>query len=71
MIIIQIWRQANQITIWKKQLLDDAPAAFSNGKYKDAEKKEVKRDHLYQKVSQLQMETLDQATDHRVRETES
>jgi len=38
MTIIQIWRQANQITIWKKQLLDDAPAAFSNGKDKDAEK---------------------------------
>ena len=32
---------ANQISIWKKQLLDAAPAAFSNGKDKDAEKKEV------------------------------
>jgi len=37
---------ANQISIWKKQLLDAAPAAF-NGKDKDAEKKEVERDHLY------------------------
>jgi len=32
---------ANQISIWKKQLLDTAPAAFSNGKYKNTEKKEV------------------------------
>jgi len=35
---------ANQISIWKKQLLDAAPAAaFSNGKDKDAEKKVVKK----------------------------
>ena len=46
---------ANQISIWKKQLLA-APAAFSNGKGKDAEKKEVERDHLYQQVGQLQIE---------------
>jgi transposase len=45
---------ANQISIWKKQSL--APAAFSNGKDKDAEKKEVERDHLYKKVGQLQIE---------------
>ena len=38
---------ANQISIWKKQLLDAAPAAFSNGKDKDAEQKEVERDHFY------------------------
>ena len=37
---------ANQISLWKKQLLDAAPAAFSNGKDKDAEKKDVERDHL-------------------------
>ena len=37
---------ANQVSIWKKQLLDAAPAAFSNGKDKDAEKKEVERVHL-------------------------
>ena len=47
---------ANQISLWKKQLLDAAPAAFSNGKDKDAEKKEVERDHLYKKVGQLQIE---------------
>jgi len=37
-------------------VLDAAPVAFSNGKDKDAEKKEVERDHLYQKVGQLQIE---------------
>ena len=47
---------ANQFSIWKKQLFDAAPAAFSSGKDKDAEKKEVERDHLYQKVGQLQLE---------------
>lgn len=47
---------ANQISIWKKQLLDAAPAAFISEKDKDVDKKEVKRDHLYQKVGQLQIE---------------
>ena len=46
---------ANQISMWKQQLLDAAPAAFSSEKNKDAEKKEVERDHLYQKVGQLQI----------------
>ena len=32
---------ANQISIWKKQLLDVAPAAFTGGKDKYAEKKEL------------------------------
>ena len=47
---------ANQISIWKKELLDAAPVAFTNGKDNDAEKKEVERDHLYKKVGQLQIE---------------
>ena len=47
---------ANQISIRKKQLLDAAPVAFSNGKDKDAEKKEVERDFLYKKFGQLQIE---------------
>ena len=44
---------ANQINIWKKPLLDAAPVAFRNGNIKDAQKKEVERDHLYKKVGQL------------------
>ena len=42
--------------MWEKQLLDAATAAFSSEKDKDAEKKEVECDHLYQKVGQLQIE---------------
>ena len=47
---------ANQISIWGKQLLAAAPAAFRSGKDKYAEKKEFERDHLYQKVGHLQIE---------------
>ena len=47
---------ANQISIWKKQLLDAAPAAFTSGKDKGAEKKEIECERLYQKVGQLQIE---------------
>jgi len=32
---------ANQISRWKKQLLDAAPDIFTRGKNKEAEKKEV------------------------------
>ena len=47
---------ANQISRWKKQLLDAAPDIFTRGKDKEAEKKEVERDCLYKKVGQLQIE---------------
>ena len=47
---------ANQISRWKKQLLDAAPDAFARGKDKDAENKEIERDRLYKKVGQLQVE---------------
>jgi transposase len=47
---------ANQISRWKKQLLDAAPDVFTRGKDKEAEKKEVERDRLYKKVGQLQIE---------------
>jgi transposase len=47
---------ANQISRWKKQLLDAAPDIFTRGKDKEAEKEEVDRDRLYKKVGQLQIE---------------
>jgi len=47
---------ANQISRWKKQLPDEAPAVFARGKDKEAAKKEIERDRLYQKVGQLQIE---------------
>ena len=47
---------ANQISRWKKQLLDAAPDVFIQGKNKEAEKQEVEQDRLYKKVGQLQIE---------------
>ena len=47
---------ANQISRWKKQLLDAAPDIFTRGKDKEAENKEVEQDRLYKKVGQLQVE---------------
>ena len=47
---------ANQISIWKKQLLDAAPDTFTSGKDKGAEMKEIECERLYQKVGQLQIE---------------
>ena len=47
---------ANQISRWKKQLLDAAPDIFILGKDKETKKKEVERDRLYKKVGQLQIE---------------
>ena len=47
---------ANQISIWKKQLLDAAPDTFTSGKDKGAEKKEIECERLYQKANQLQIE---------------
>ena len=47
---------ANQISIWKKQLLDAAPDTFTSWKDKGAEKKEIECDRQYQKVGQLQIE---------------
>ena len=46
---------ANQISIWKKQLLDAAPDTFTSGKDKGAEKKEIECERLYQKVGQLKI----------------
>ena len=47
---------ANQISRWKKQLLDAAPDIFTLGKDKETKQKEVERDGLYKKVGQLQIE---------------
>ena len=47
---------ANQISIWKKQLLDAAPDTITSEKDKGAEKKEIECERLYQKVGQLQIE---------------
>ena len=41
---------ANQISRWKKQLLDAAPDIFTLGKDKETKQKKVERDGLYKKV---------------------
>lgn len=46
----------NQISMWKKRLLDSAAEAFSRGKDRDAEQAQVELDRLYRKVGQLQVE---------------
>jgi transposase len=46
----------NQITLWKKQLLEAAPKVFSRGKDHEGERLNQERDRLYRKVGQLQVE---------------
>ena len=46
---------ANQISSYKKLLLDTTPDAFTGGKDKGTQKKEVECERLYQKVGQLQI----------------
>jgi len=46
----------NQINLWKKQLLEEAPKVFSRGKDLEAERMVQERDRLYRKVGQLQVE---------------
>jgi len=46
----------NQITLWKKQLLEVAPQVFHRGKDKEAERLQKEKDRLYRKVGQLQVE---------------
>lgn len=46
----------NQISTWKKQLLESASEVFSRGKDLDAERARIERDRLYRKVGQLQVE---------------
>jgi len=46
----------NQITQWKKKLLEVAPEVFGRKKDREAEKVIEERDRLYKKVGQLQVE---------------
>jgi len=47
---------ANQINLWKKQLLDGAAKVFSDGQDRELARIEEERDQLYRKVGQLQIE---------------
>src|SRR4051812_23780998 len=46
----------NQVTLWKKQLLDGASEVFSNARNDAAEADEQMRAELYQQVGKLQLE---------------
>jgi len=46
----------NQITKWKKQLLESLPDIFSRCRHKDRHKQEELTEHLYQQIGQLKVE---------------
>ena len=46
----------NQVTQWKKQLLENAAEAFSNGKDHAAEADEQLKAELYQQIGKLQVD---------------
>ena len=46
----------NQITKWKKQLLESLPDIFSRGRQKDRYQQDELTEHLYQQIGQLKVE---------------
>ena len=47
---------ANQITKWKRQLLDGLPGIFSERHREDVRQQETLTDRLYQQIGQLKVE---------------
>lgn len=47
---------ANQVTQWKKQLLESLPEVFGRRREQDAAKREEMTDRLYQQIGQLKVE---------------
>ena len=47
---------ANQISKWKRQLLDGLPGIFSEGHREDLRQQEALTDRLYQQIGQLKVE---------------
>jgi transposase-like protein len=47
---------ANQITKWKRQLLDGLPGIFSDGHQEDLRQQQALTDRLYQQIGQLKVE---------------
>jgi len=45
----------NQVTKWKKQLIDNASSSFKDGRQKKKENNHSE-DHLYQQIGQLKVE---------------
>ncbi len=46
----------NQISSWKKQLLESAADVFSRGRGREAESHDAEKDRLYQQIGKLQVE---------------
>jgi len=46
----------NQITKWKKQLLESLPEIFNRSRKKDQHRKDELTEHLYQQIGQLKVE---------------
>ena len=46
----------NQISLWKKQLLESAPEVFGSGNAQEQKQIEKERDRLFRKVGQLTVE---------------
>ena len=46
----------NQISQWKKQLVDALPDVFSRGREHDHKAEEALKDRLYRQIGQLQVE---------------
>jgi transposase-like protein len=46
----------NQITKWKRQLLESLPAIFSRSRQKDKQKQDDLTEYLYQQIGQLKVE---------------
>lgn len=46
----------NQITIWKKQMLEDLPALFAKKRGRKAKEQNELTDHLYKEIGQLKVE---------------
>ena len=47
---------ANQISTWKRQLLDGAAGLFENGPPPDAAEAEAKEEKLFEQIGRLKME---------------
>ncbi len=46
----------NQITQWKKKLLDSTPEVFSRSRQRDKQKQDELTEYLYQQIGQLKVE---------------
>ncbi len=46
----------NQISQWRKKLIDESAEIFGRGRDRDAESSEAEKDRLYQQIGKLQVE---------------